>query len=171
MAVRLTGHYICYNIVTRLREKQSKTQRFESEENTMTAINTFDHQITINARKNKSEAFQKVCDLMFVDASSKKYSLNGSLNFSRIAPDFELQAVECTGNSRKHCFSFETNGKAITEVVEALAAMLPEIEIDYIFHSTDENDVEYMHELFYENGELADESVTDFEEYDEEEWF
>ena len=136
----------------------------------MTAINTFDHQITINARKNKSEAFQKVCDLMFVDANSKKYELNGSLNFSRISPDFEIQTVECTGNSRKHCFSFETNGKAITEVVEALTAMLPEIKVDYIFHSTDEDGVQYMHELCYEDGELADESVTELEECDEE-WF
>ena len=48
--------------------------------------------------------------------------------------------------------------------------MLLEIEVDYTFHSMDEDGVQYMHELCYEDGKLADESVTELEECDEE-WF
>ena len=44
---------------------------------------------------------------------SKHNELNGSLNFSRISPDFEIQTVECTGNSRKHF-----NGFAFRDLLE-----------------------------------------------------
>ena len=64
----------------------------------MTTMNTFFHILDINAPKNKAEAFQKVCDLMFVDVASKKHCLEGKLDFSRIAPDFDIQSVNCTIN-------------------------------------------------------------------------
>ena len=133
----------------------------------MTAINTFDHQITINARKNKSEAFQKVCDLMFVDVASKKHCLKGKLDFSRIAPDFDIQSIDCTGHRKERNFHFETNGKAIVEVIEILAKMLPEITIRYYFHSQEEDGIEYSHDLYYAKGELVDEVIENLDEEDE----
>ena len=86
------GHMIQYNKVTRLREKQPwNHKRNESEEFTMmTTMNTFYHILDINAPKNKAEAFQKVCDLMFEDVASKKPCLKGKLDFSRIAPNFDI---------------------------------------------------------------------------------
>ena len=64
----------------------------------MTTMKTFYHILDINAPKNKAEAFQKVCDLMFVDVASKKHCLKGKLDFSRIAPDFDIPSVTCTIN-------------------------------------------------------------------------
>ena len=116
------GHHINYNIVTRLREANLRnletTNRNESEETNMTNTNTFFHMLDINAPKNKAEAFQKVYDLMFVDVASKKHCLKGKLDFSRIAPGFDIQCVDCTGHRQSRNFKFETNGKAIVEVVE-----------------------------------------------------
>ena len=75
------------------------------------------------APKKKNEAFQKVYDLMFVDNGSKNHCLKGKLDFSHIAPDFDIQSVECTGHRMERNFHFETNGKPIVEVVERLAKM------------------------------------------------
>ena len=115
------GHHINYNVDTRLREanlRNLENNRNESEETTMTNTNTFFHMLDINAPKNKAEAFQKVYDLMFVDVASKKHCLKGKLDFSRIAPGFDIQCVDCTGHRQSRNFKFETNGKAIVEVVE-----------------------------------------------------
>ena len=157
------GHHINYNIVTRLREANLRnletTNRNESEETNMTNTNTFFHMLDINAPKNKAEAFQKVYDLMFEDVASKKHCLKGKLDFSRIAPGFDIQCVDCTGHRQSRNFKFETNGKAIVEVVEKLAKMLPEINIRYYFHSEEEDGTEYRHELYYANGELIEEII------------
>ena len=110
----------------------------------MTTMNTFFHILDINAPKNKAEAFQKVCDLMFVDVASKKHCLKGKLDFPRIAPGFDIQSVNCTGHRKERNFHFETNGKAIVEVVEILAKMLPEISIRYYFHSQEEDGIEFF---------------------------
>ena len=61
----------------------------------MTTMKTFYHILDINAPKNKAEAFQKVCDLMFVDVASKKHCLKGKLDFSEFAddPDFHFMPV------------------------------------------------------------------------------
>ena len=50
------GHHMKYNMVTRLREKQPRTQRFESEETTMSA--DYIHTITINAEKETVETIR-----------------------------------------------------------------------------------------------------------------
>ena len=139
----------------------------------MTTMKTFYHILDINAPKNKAEAFQKVCDLMFVDVASKKHCLKGKLDFSRIAPDFGIQSVDCTGHRKERNFHFETNGKAIVEVIEILAKMLPEITIRYYFHSQEEDGIEYSHDLEYAKGELVDEVIENLDEEEddyEDEW-
>ena len=130
----------------------------------MNTMKTFYHILDINAPKNKAEAFQKVCDLMFVDVASKKHCLKGKLDFSRIAPDFDIQSIDCTGHRKERNFHFETNGKAIVEVIEILAKMLPEITIRYYFHSQEEDGIEYRHELYYAEGELVNEVVENPDE-------
>ena len=110
----------------------------------MTTMKTFYHILDINAPKNKAEAFQKVCDLMFEDVASKKHCLKGKLDFSRIAPDFDIQSVDCTGHRKERNFHFETNGKSIVEVIEILAKMLPEISIRYYMARTLSIDRSYM---------------------------
>ena len=133
----------------------------------MTTMKTFYHILDINAPKNKAEAFQKVCDLMFEDVASKKHCLKGKLDFSRIAPDFDIQSIDCTGHRKERNFHFETNGKAIVEVIEMLAKMLPEITIRYYFHSQEEDGIEYSHDLYYAKGELVDEVIENLDEEDE----
>ena len=171
------GHHINYNIVTRLREANLRnletTNRNESEETNMTNTNTFCHILNIFAPKYKAKAFQKVCDLMFVDVASKKHCLEGKLDFSRIAPDFDIQSVNCTGHRKERNFHFETNGKAIVEVIEILAKMLPDISIRYYFHSQEEDGIEYSHDLEYAKGELVDEVIENLDEEEddyEDEW-
>ena len=53
-----------------------------------------------------------------------------------IAPDFDIQSVNCTGHRKERNLHFETNGKAIVEVIEILAKMLPEISIRYYMART-----------------------------------
>lgn len=130
-------------------------------------MNTYFHILDIYAPKKKNEAFQKVYDLMFVDNGSKNHCLKGKLDFSHIAPDFDIQSVECTGHRMERNFHFETNGKPIVEVVERLAKMFTEINMRYHFFSQEEDGSEYRHELFYANGELVEEVVENPDEDEE----
>ena len=129
----------------------------------MTANNALYQMIAIDARRYKTKAFANVKDLMFVDVNSKGYYLNGMLDFSRIAPDCEIQSVECTGHREYRRFEFESE-KPITEIVEALAKMFPEIKIRYCFQTADEQGIEYMNEFCYENGELVEEDIVSLDE-------
>ena len=131
---------------------------------TMNNQNTFFHIIDIDANKRKSDSFAKVCELMYVDTNSTKNCLKGKLDFSCIIPDYRIQSVDCTGHHLEHSFYFETNGKAIVEVVEVLSKMFPESEIRYYFHSLEEDGLEYRHELYYKAGELVDEITEDADE-------
>ena len=90
-----------------------------------------------------------------------------------IAPDFDIQSVNCTGHRKERNLHFETNGKAIVEVIEILAKMLPDISIRYYFHSQEEDGIEYSHDLEYANGELVEEVIENLDEEEddyEDEW-
>lgn len=136
---------------------------------TMSNQNTFSHIIDIDVCKRKSNAFAKVCELMYVDTNSTKGRLKGKLDFTCIIPDYKIQSVDCTGYRSEHNFFFETNGGAVVEVVEALSKMFPESEIRYYFHSLEEDGVEYRHELYYKAGKVVDEILEDADADDEDE--
>lgn len=129
----------------------------------MTANSTFYNMLAIDARRYKTKAFANVNELIFVDVNSKGYYLKGMLDFSRIAPDYEIQSVECTGHREYRWFQFKSE-KPIMKIVEVLSKMFPEINIKYCFQTTDKQGDEYINEFYYENGELVKEDIVSLDE-------
>lgn len=130
----------------------------------MTTNSTFYNMLAIDARRYKTKAFTNVSELMFVDVNSKGYYLKGTLDFSRIVPDYEIQSVECTGHREYRWFEFESE-KPIVKIVETLSKRFPEINIRYCFQTVDEQGTEYINEFCYENGRLIEKDIFCLDEF------